>query len=98
MVLYVNIRTIMMPVNVDLINYIDRLRESEAKKPLSERRYIPTYTDMAKVAGVTRQGFSGVINNHTVAINRSVIYGAIKSLRECGFDTDFNDVLIYTDD
>jgi len=87
-----------MDMKIVLTDYLKKIKAEEKAKPLGQRRHIPTQTEIAEMAGVTKQAFSEIVNNNTVAVNRFALAASIKALRDCGFDTDFNDVLTYTDD
>jgi hypothetical protein len=86
----------MMPVKVIVREYIEQLREAEDKKPVGHRREIPTVTDFANAAGVSNQAYIDFSKDRTqTRLNRPCLSATIKLLRNCGFDTDVSDLLIY---
>lgn len=88
-----------MPVKVVAREYIEQLREAEDKKPVTERRQIPTLTELAAAAGVSNQAYIDFSRDRTqTRLNRDCITATIKLLRGCGFDTNVSDLLVYIDD
>lgn len=87
-----------MPVKVVVMEYIDKLKGQERKKPVHERRPIPTVEEMAKAAGISKTGFIDFAHNRTKGINRDLIDSVITQLRACGYDTQLTDVIQYFED
>lgn len=78
--------------------YLKQLKESEQTKPVSQRRPIPTVREFADFTGISKTGFIDFTHNRTDSINRRVVGGVIMLLRECGFNTNIQDVLEYVED
>ena len=84
-----------MPVTVVIREYLNKLQEQENQKPASERRSIPTVREMAAAADLSKTGFINFTQNRTNSIRRHVVDSIITQLRERGFDTDINDLVVY---
>ncbi len=83
-----------MRIRVILREYLLRLQVAEFDKPLDERRPIPTLTDIAREAGVTRAAMSYLANGKGKLVNLDNISRSIEFLRIKGFDTELADLLV----
>lgn len=84
-----------MPLLVVLDKYIDRIKKIEAEKPFHLRRPIPSYEEMAKRAGFSKQAFLDFVHNRPRGINREMAGTAIEMLRDCGFEVNASDIISY---
>jgi len=87
-----------MAVEIVVDEYLDQLREVEASKPIHRRRHIPEAKDIAEAAGVSLSFYYKWAGNRTTNINRKLLDTIISLLRDCGFDTTFNDIFAHTSD
>ena len=87
-----------MPVRVTFNEYIEALKESEMKKPVADRRRIPSMAEFAEFIGITPTGFSKITNNRTKGVTKEFMDGTIGLLHSCGFDATFNDLFEYIPD
>lgn len=73
--------------------YLDNLNFTERNKPESERRPVPSHTELAKLVGMEPTPFSRMVNNRTDMISRRRLGVIVAELRRRGFDTRYDDVL-----
>lgn len=85
-----------MTVRVKVKEYIDSLTEEEEKKPLYQRKPIPTAVDIAKAAGVPRQTVHGFLNrDQHKRVDLDLLDNIIAMFRGYGHNTQLTDVLEY---
>lgn len=84
-------------VNVIISRYLKSLKRAEIEKPLLERRQIPKVKDIASLAGVSESIYYKWAGNRAGGIHRNLTGAAIKLLRDCGFDTTFDDILEFNE-
>lgn len=82
---------------VKLKSYLAKLEDEERFKSVGERRVVPTITDLAKEAGVSRVQMQRVVSGDIQSLKLTVGGSIIKILRQRGFDADVNDILEYRD-
>ena len=62
---------------VQLDAYLRRLRAIEGRKPENKRRNVPTMTQLAEVAGISRNSLSRISRGYTKSLNLEIA-GAIR--------------------
>lgn len=78
---------------VALKDYLAQLHGIEASKPPSERRAVPTLTQLAKMAGIHRVTLTNLANNKIKLVNLSTLSALLNALRRCGFECTIPDLL-----
>lgn len=87
-----------MTVKVKVKEYIDDLIEEEAKKPLYQRKPVPSPNDMAKAAGVARQTMHSFLHrDEHKRVDLVLLDSVISQLRGYGHNTKLTDVLEYVE-
>ena len=88
-----------MPVKVKIVEYLGDLRLSQEGMPPSQRKAIPTVTEFANAAQVTRQTMHGFIfrEEHKL-LNLHLLSSILSLLRGYGHGTQLTDLLEYTED
>lgn len=81
-----------MRVHVTLKDLLLRLELEERQKPAKERRAIPTITELAAAAGVSRIAMSNLVNDNRQRIDLVMLEGALKELTRRGFDVEADDL------
>ena len=79
-------------MEIALKNFIRDLKIIEKSKPVSTRRHIPTVSDMAEVAGISRAQVYNILNNKTKGPNLDRIQEIMHLFRVAGFEIYINDV------
>ena len=82
-----------MVIRVVLNEYLKQLNGIEAGKLPSQRRYVPTLTELAKMTGVHRVTLTNLANNKIKLINLATLSAVLTELRRHGFDTTLPDLL-----
>ena len=80
-------------VRITIKNVLQRVKAEELSKPVSERRYVPTLTALAKASGVSRQAYTMLVNNQTKHISKDVLGASLQTLQDLGYDVSFDDLL-----
>jgi hypothetical protein len=80
-----------------LKEYLARLSTIESRLPAEEQRQVPTYSELADIAGIHRVTFSHLVNNKTDSLNLNVASKIITEMRRRGFPMQETDLLIYRD-
>lgn len=88
----------LMDLIVTIDSYLAKLKEIEATKPPQKRLSVPTQTDFARLLGVTPGSLSKIFANRIDGLSRKKLATIIAELRRRGFNTDVNDILVYTED
>lgn len=81
-------------VVMSLKKHLTELEATEYTKPPLERRRVPSLPELAKVAGITKQGIYTFASEHNERINMKTLSIVISELRRQGFPTDVSDLLI----
>ncbi|MCG3208612.1 MAG: hypothetical protein FOGNACKC_02223 [Anaerolineae bacterium] len=78
---------------ITVLEHFDTIAKAESQKPEAQRRSIPSQTEFARAAGVTRQAFHKWLKNPT--LNESYLDAIITKMRAYGFDTNITDLVRY---
>ena len=81
----------MMYVQLDA--YLRRLRAIEGRKPKNKRRNVPTMTQLAEVAGVSRNSLSRISRGYTKSLNLEIAGAILSEMWRRGFEMEPNDLL-----
>ena len=84
-----------MLIKVVLKEYLDDLRAQEQHKPVHRRRVLPTISELAEAAQVSKPAVNDLLNNANRGINREILGQAIQLLRGRGFQVDVSDLVVY---
>lgn len=76
-------------------SYLQKIRSKEYQRPILERRQIPTYTELARIAGVSHSTVSRMARGDVDFLNLPVCHAVISEMRRRGFDIDIHDILTY---
>ena len=76
-------------------SYFQKIRSKEYRRPILERRKIPTYTELARIAGVSQSTVSRMARGDVDFLNLPVCHAIISEMRRRGFDIDIHDILTY---
>jgi hypothetical protein len=80
-------------IQVTLRKYLLELKETEAKKPILERRQIPVIREFIEVAGCTESNFYKFLRNGQRDINRGFLDASVKLLKARGFNVQIDDII-----
>ena len=83
----------MMYVQLDA--YLRRLRAIEGRKPENKRRNVPTMTELAEVAGVSRNSLSRIVRGRTKSLNLEIAGAIMTEMWRRGFLVEPNDLLSF---
>lgn len=78
---------------ITLHEYFDTIKKREAEKPEAQRRSLPSQTEFARAASVTRQAFHKWFKNPT--LNDTYLDAIITKMRAYGFETNLTDLVRY---
>jgi DNA-binding Xre family transcriptional regulator len=81
-------------VHITLDDHLKRLEVAELAKLPNERNFVPTITELAEVAGITRQAMHNFATNRVKLVNLEVLSVVISELRRRGFSVEVSDLLI----
>lgn len=87
-----------MRLKVNIKPYLETLKLNERHKPEGEKLKVPSITELAEVAGLHRNSYRRLAQDQTSEVNKDAVAKTIAELRRRGFNTEINDILIYTDD
>ncbi len=73
--------------------YLRKLELSELDKPPSQRREVPTITELAEAAGISRVAMSNLANDNLQSVNLRTLSAVLNELRLRGFKTELTDLL-----
>lgn len=82
-----------MEIRVTLKEYLAHLEAEESKKPIYDRRRVPTLGLLADGLGVSRQHLYNIANNQYGQFKLDVLSDLIRELRRWGFNAELSDVL-----
>lgn len=82
-----------MTVTVTLREHIAKLEAEEAQKPPAQRRSVPTLSELAEAAGITRQGMYNIAGGNIKMVNLEILSAVINEFRRRGFSADVSDLL-----
>src|SRR5690349_13141092 len=82
-----------MATRVVLKGYLETLAREEARRPVGERRPVPTLTELAEVAGVTRAWMSNLANGKEVRVNLEILNAVAQELWRRGFRVSVGDLI-----
>ncbi|MDQ4079022.1 MAG: helix-turn-helix transcriptional regulator [Chloroflexota bacterium] len=80
-------------IHVALADYLRKLELSELDKPRGQRRTVPTITELAEAAGISRVAMSNLANDNLQSVNLKTLSVALNELRRRGFDAQLTDLL-----
>lgn len=80
-----------------LKRYLAKLEADQDALPETERRAVPTLTQLAKDVGLSRVQMSRLATNNTEGIKFSIGAEIIEAMRERGFSMQVSDLLEYRD-
>ena len=87
---------------VTITECLKRLEYEESTKIPSQRRTVPTQTDIARAANMKRQAVSASIRNMEEnldsQINRRLLDVIVRELRSNGFEIELNDIIRFVDE
>ncbi len=83
-----------LQLNLSLNSYLLRLRAAELEKPVSKRLRVPTITDFAKDAGVSRATMHRLTTSSdgVVRVNLKIMSSVLMTLHRAGFVPTVNDL------
>ena len=83
-----------LELNLSLNSYLLRLRATELEKPASKRRPVPTITDFAKNAHVSRATMHRLTtsSDSVVRVNLKIMSSVLTTLNEAGFTPNVSDL------
>lgn len=85
-------------VVIKVREYIEQLTEQESKKPLYQRKPVPSPVDMARAAGVTRQTMHSFLSRDShKRVDLALLDSVISQLRGYGHNTQLADVIEYVE-
>ena len=81
-------------LNLSLNSYLLRLRAGELEKPASKRRRVPTITDFANNAKVSRATMHRLTtsSDSIVRVNLKIMSSVLTTLHQAGFTPTVDDV------
>ncbi|MCB0182120.1 MAG: helix-turn-helix domain-containing protein [Anaerolineae bacterium] len=80
-------------MKVILKHYLDRLQYEEAFKPETERKPVPTITELANDISITRQQLHRIVGDDIKSLKLDVADDIIKAMRRRGFEMEVKDLL-----
>lgn len=83
-----------LELNLSLNSYLLRLKASELEKPASKRRRVPTITDFAKNAQVSRATMHRLTtsSDSVIRVNLKIMSSVLTTLNEAGFTPNVSDL------
>ncbi|MGB0389796.1 MAG: hypothetical protein ACPGWR_33665 [Ardenticatenaceae bacterium] len=82
-----------MAIRVVLNEYLKQLNGVEAAKLPSQRRTVPTLSELAKITGQHRVTLTNLANNNIKLLNLATLSIVLNELRRRGFETSVSDLL-----
>ena len=82
-------------IAIRLAAYLNRLRGDEEYKRESERRFVPTYGELAEEVGISPVTMSRIANGHVKQLNLETADAIITALRKRGFAMEISNLLVY---
>lgn len=82
----------------NLKGYLAQLEASEAARPKSEQRAVPSLTDLANAAGIHKVTMSKLVRGQIRSLNFDIGSAIIAEMKRHGFDTQPGDLLGYEDE
>lgn len=82
---------------ITLNSYLARLKDEERFKPKEERRKVPTISDLAEVAKVSRVQMQRIVGGDVQSLKLVQGSRIIRFMRKAGFSMDVSDLLEYRD-
>lgn len=80
-------------IRVVLKEYLMQLHGIEVAKLPSQRRAVPTLTELAKITGIHRVTLTNFANNKMKLINLATLAALLNELRRRGFECELTDLL-----
>lgn len=84
-----------MPMYINLTSYLSELKAIESTRPASQRRKVPSLSEIARLAGIHQTTISRIAGNKVGELNLKVCDVAITELRRRGFPADVSNILVY---
>lgn len=83
-----------LELNLSLNSYLLRLKATELEKPPSKRRRVPTITDFAKNAHVSRATMHRLTtsSDSVVRVNLKIMSSVLTTLNKAGFTPNVSDL------
>ena len=78
-----------------LKEYLAQLEREELSRPENERRHVPNFSELGKMAGLTFKTISKLANNHSKSLNFTTGERIITALHQAGFSTELSDIITY---
>lgn len=75
--------------------YLSGLRAAELKKPVTERRRVPTLTELAREVGVSPAQFARIVGGEVQSLNLKTGARIIAVMRQHGFEMEERDLIQY---
>jgi DNA-binding Xre family transcriptional regulator len=79
---------------ITLKSYLDRLAEEERVK-VGTQRQVPSFSDLADVAGVDRATISRLASGGFKSLTLKVLVAILDELNRRGFETSLEDIVAY---
>ena len=80
---------------IKLGSYLQEIRAKEYQRPILERRKIPTYSELARIAGVSHSTVARIGRGDIELLNLPVCHSIISEMRRRGFDMQMTDIVDY---
>lgn len=84
-----------MPMYVNLKSHLDELKAIETSKPESERKDVPSLSELARSIGIHQTHIARIAGNRMASLNFKIFDQIITEMRQRGFQTDVSDLLVY---
>lgn len=86
-----------VPVYVRLKAYLDDLKAIEMSKPPSQRKKVPSLSELARKLGLHQTHLARIAGNKMASLNFKIFGDIITEMRGRGFPMQVTDLLVYRD-
>ena len=80
-------------IRVNLTEHLATLQAEEARRPLNQRRKVPSISELARATGINRASLYNWAGNKYESTRHDILVAVINELRRQGFSTEVEDLL-----